>query len=133
MANGKVVATATLKFGGTEYKVDSMPTGKNQSSDAVEVTSLADSVKQFIPGAVVENDEITVTLFRGESDIAINAMGELEITANLSDGTTSGKATVTVKHANAIVTAVSYPSDEATGDRKGTYDVTFRPDGTTAA
>jgi hypothetical protein len=33
----------------------------------------------------------------------------------------------------AIVTKVSPPYIEATGDRKLVYDVTFRPDGSTAA
>ena len=42
-------------------------------------------------------------------------------------------ATVSVSFNELIVTKVAYPDQDASGDRKATYDVTFRPDGTEAA
>ena len=38
-------------------------------------------------------------------------------------------ATVPASFTKLIVTKVTYPSVDASGERKGTYDVTFRPNG----
>ena len=125
------VKSATLTFGATTYDMASGPTAKGETCEAVEVTALSDSVKQFINGALTENDEFTVTLYRkGSSDITPAATpAALTIAVTLENGSGTD-ATETVSYARAIVTKVSPPNIDASGDRKATYDVTFRPDGT---
>ena len=55
------VKSATLQFGEATYDVVAMPTDEGFTRDAIEVTALSDSIKQYIQGAVVELDEFTVT------------------------------------------------------------------------
>ena len=52
------VKSATLSFNSTSYEMASGPAAKGQTKEAVDVTALSDSVKQFIPGALVEDDEV---------------------------------------------------------------------------
>ena len=60
------IKTATLTFGSTAFEMASGPaaSGKGQTRDAVEVTALSDTFKQFIQGALTEDDEFTVSLYR---------------------------------------------------------------------
>ena len=128
------VKTATLTFGSNTYDVASMPTDEGFTRDAIDVTALADTFKQFIQGAVVELDEFTVTLYKkatGNIDKS-TAPGALSISVTLENGVDSD-ATATVSFNRCLVTKVSPPSIDASSDRKAVYDVTFRPDGTTAA
>lgn len=133
---GTKVVTATVKFGTKVLKVYNAPasSSKGQTREALEVTSLADTKRCYIPGALIEDDEITLTLVdEGEGMPTVSdTPAALEITATISDGVNTDK-TATVKYAKAIVTKVSPPSQDATGDRKATVDVTFRPDGSEAA
>lgn len=128
------VKSATLTFGSTAYDVSSMPVMKGETKDAIEVTALSDSVKQFVTGALKETDEFTVTLYqKGTGDITVDASpAALTISVTLENGV-DADVTATVKYDRCIVTKVSPPSIDASSDRKTTYDVTFRPDGTTAA
>lgn len=128
------VKTATLTFGSNTYDVASMPTDEGFTRDAIDVTALADTFKQFIQGAVIELDEFTVTLYKkatGNIDKS-TAPGALSISVTLENGVDSD-ATATVSFNRCLVTKVSPPSIDASSDRKAVYDVTFRPDGTTAA
>ena len=127
------VKTATLSFNSTAYEMASGPAMAGETKEAVDVTGLSDSVKQFIAGAVKEVDEFTVTLFqKGSGDITADASpAALTITVTLENGSGTD-ATASVSYARAIVTKVSPPSIDASGDRKATYDVTFRPDGTSS-
>ena len=125
------IKSATLTFGGTAYDMASGIAGKSETRDALEVTALSDQVKQFIVGALKEIDEFTLTLFQGTSDITIDtepAAASLSVT--LENGIDED-ATVTASFNRLIVTKVSYPTQDASGERKATYDVTFRPDGAT--
>ena len=128
------VKSATLTFGSSTFEMASGPAAKSQTKEAVEVTALADSVKQFIPGALVENDEVEVELYdKGSSMPAVGDTPEaLTITVKLSNGV-DADVTETVSYNKAIVTKVSAPSQDASGDRKATVSVTFRPDGSAAA
>lgn len=130
MANRYAIKSATLTFGGTTYPMASGVAGKSETKDAVEVTALSDSVKQFIAGALKETDEFTVTLFQADTgDISVDdTPAALSIAVVLEDGSGTDK-NATVSYAKAIVTKVAYASQDASGDRKGTYDVTFRPTG----
>ena len=125
------VKSATLEYGGTTYDMASGPAGKSETRDAIDVTALSENTKHFITGALKEVDEFTVTLFQGTSDITVDtAPASATISVVLENGVDSDTS-ISVKFNNLIVTKVVYPSQDASGDRKGTYDVTFRPDGTT--
>lgn len=127
------VKSATLEYGGTTYDMASGPAGKSETRDAIDVTALSENTKHFITGALKEVDEFTVTLFQGTSDITVDTTpASATISVVLENGVDSD-ATISVKFNNLIVTKVAYPAQDASGDRKGTYDVTFRPDGTTSS
>lgn len=132
--NRYAIKTATVTFGSKNFEMDTGFAMKPESKDAVEVTSLADSVKKFIPGALKEIDEFTLPLFqKGADDITVDdAPATLTITAKLENGETQD-VTVTVSYAKVIVTKVAPANVQASSDRKATYDVTFRPDGSESA
>lgn len=126
------VKSATLTFGGTAYEMDVGKTGKSETKEAIDVTSLADTAKRFIAGALKETDEFDVTLFQSSSDLTVDtAPAALAIAVTLENGIDSD-ATASVSIAKAIITKVNYPDQSGNGDRKGTYVVTFRPDGSVA-
>ena len=83
------VKSATLTFGSTTYEMESGPAAKGQTREAVDVTALADSIKQFIPGALVEDDEFSVSLYdKGASMPSVSdAPAALTITFHLLFGT----------------------------------------------
>jgi len=128
------VKSATLTFGSNTFEMASGPAAKSQTKEAVEVTALADSVKQFIPGALVEDDEFSVSLYdKGASMPSVSdAPAALTITVKLSNGQ-DADVTETVSYNKAIVTKVAAPDQDGSGERKATVDVTFRPDGSVAA
>ena len=124
------VKSATLSFNSNTFEMASGPAGKSETKEALDVTGLTDSVKRFIAGALKETDEFTVTLYQKSSgDLTVDtAPAALSLSVTLENGIDSD-ATVSVSIAKAIITKVAYPNQDASGDRKGTYDVTFRPDG----
>ena len=124
------VKSATLSFNSNTFEMASGPAGKSETKEALDVTGLTDSVKRFIAVALKETDEFTVTLYQKSSgDLTVDtAPAALSISVTLENGIDSD-ATVSVSIAKAIITKVAYPNQDASGDRKGTYDVTFRPDG----
>ena len=127
------VKSATLTFNSVTYDMASGPAMAAETKEAVEVTALSDSVKQFITGALKEVDEFTVTLYdKGANNLTVDtAPAALSISVTLENGVAD--ATATVSYAKAIVTKVAPPTIDARSDRKATYDVTFRPDGSVAA
>lgn len=127
------VKSATLTFNSVTYDMATGPAMAAETKEAVEVTALSDNVKQFITGALKEVDEFNVTLYdKGASNITVDATpAALTISVTLENGVAD--ATATVSYNKAIVTKVSPASIDASGDRKATYDVTFRPDGSVAA
>ena len=125
------VKTATMQFGTNTWEMATGPSAKGQTREATEVTSLADVFKQFIPGALIEDDEITVTIYdKGNSSrITVkDAPAALSFAVALSNGEDQD-VTADFSYVKAIVTKVSPPSQEGSGDRKATIDVTFRPNG----
>ena len=124
------IKSATLSFNSTSYEMASGPAGKSETKEALDVTGLTDSVKRFIAGALKETDEFTVTLYQKSSgDLTVDTSpAALSLSVTLENGIDSD-ATVSVTIAKAIITKVAYPNQDASGDRKGAYDVTFRPDG----
>jgi hypothetical protein len=106
------------------------PSGKSETRDAVEVTALTDQVKQFIPGALKEINEVSVTLYsKGEGDLTVDAApAVLKIEVVLSNGE-DADVSASVEYGKAIVTNATPAEQDAVGDRKATYQVTFRPSG----
>lgn len=132
MANRYAVKTGELTFNGTVYDTASLPAMAGEQREAVETTANSDTIKQFTKGAVKEVSEFTVTVFqKGAGDITVDMSGPLTIASVLENGT----ADVNHSHSynNVLVTNVSPPVIDATSDRKAVYDVTFKPDGSTAA
>jgi hypothetical protein len=124
------VKSATLTFGGTAYEMANGPSGKSETREAVEVTALTDQIKQFIPGAVKEINEFSVTLYsKGEGDLTVDAApAALKLDVVLSNGE-DADVSASVEFGSAMVTAVAPTEQDASGDRKATYQVTFRPSG----
>ena len=133
MANRYAVKSIVITFGGATYDAAALPAMKAETKEAVETTATSDAVKLFIPGALKEVDEFTVTLYqKGSGDITPDASpAALTLAVTLENGGTD--VTASVSYNKAIVTKVAPPSIDASGDRKATYDVTFRPDGSEAA
>lgn len=128
------VKSATMKIGSNTFEMANGPAAKSQTREAVEVTALSDSVKQFIPGALVEEDEVTVTIYdpgTGRPSVTDEA-AKIEFSVTLSNGK-SPDVTAAFSYEEGIVTKVSAPSQDATGDRKATLDVTIRPSGKQAS
>lgn len=131
MGNRYHVKSATMTFGSTVYEMASGPTAKGQTKEALDVTALADTFKQFIPGALVEDDELTVTIYDKGQDArpkVSDAPAALSFAVTLSNGSASD-VTADYSYVKAIVTKVSPPSQDGNGERKATIDVTFRPTG----
>jgi len=128
------VKSATLTFGSATYEMASGPAAKSQTKEAVDVTALSDSIKQFIPGALVEDDEFSVSLYdKGTGMPTVGTTpAALTIAVVLSNGQ-DDDVNASVAYNKAIVTKVAAPSQDGSGDRKATIDVTFRPDGSVAA
>lgn len=128
------VKSATLTFNSTTFEMASGPAAKGQTREAVDVTALADSFKRFIPGALTEDDEFTVSLYdKGTGMPAVSATpAALTISVTLGNGIDSD-VTEAVSYSKVIVTKVAPPSQDGSGDRKATVDVTFKPDGSQPA
>lgn len=129
------VKSSKLTFGETEYEMATGPAAKGETKEAVDVTALTDVIKQFIPGAVKEVDEFTVSLYdKGSGMPTVDAApAQLKLEVALDNGQVAQPVTATVTYNKAIVTKVTPPNHDASGDRKATIDVTFKPDGSVAA
>lgn len=125
------VKSATMTFGGTAYEMASGPTAPGWTREATDVTALGDTHKQFIPGALIEDDEITVTIYDKGPDNRpkkTDVPAALAFEVKLSNGEDVDiNADFTIP--KAIITKVSPPSQDGGGDRKATIDVTFKPNG----
>lgn len=129
MARNKI-KSATVKYGSATFEAYSAPSGKGETREALEVTAISDTVKQFIPGALKEIDEFTITLADQGSGMPTvdDEPKALEISVTLTDGTGSD-TTATATFSKVIVTKVAPATVEGAGDRKAAVDVTFRPTG----
>jgi len=135
MANRYAVKTATLTFGSATFDMETGPVMKAETREAVEVTALSDTVKQFITGALKEVDEFTIPVYmKGTGDLTVDTdAATLTIAATLDDGVVASPVSVSVSWNKAIITKVAPSQIQASSDRKALYDVTFRPDGSTAS
>ena len=128
------IKSATLTFGGATYEMAVGKAGQDENRPAIDVTSLGDTVKRFIKGALKEIGTIPVTLYqKSTGNITSDAApAALSLAVVLENGIDADQ-TATVSIPRAIVEDVKYPDQDASGDRKGTYTVEFRPDGSAAA
>jgi hypothetical protein len=135
MANRFALKNATLTFGTTTYDTSTIIVLPPQTREAVDVTANSDDVRQYIKGALKNNDEFTLTIYQKSSgNITVDdAPAALAVAGTLEDGVTTPDPTVSLNIPRAIVTKVSPPYIESTGDHKLVYDVTFQPDGSAAA
>lgn len=135
MGNRFALKNATLTFGTTTYDTSTIIVLPPQTREAVDVTANSDDVHQYIKGALKNNDEITLTIYQKSSgNITVDdAPAALAVSGKIEDGVTTPDPTVSLNIPRAIVTKVSPPYIDATGDRKLVYDVTFQPDGSAAA
>jgi hypothetical protein len=125
------VKSATLTFGSATYEMETGPHAPGWTRDPTDVTALNDTHKQYIPGALIEDDEITVTIYdKGPSarPQKSDPPAALSFEVKLSHGEDSD-ITANYSYVKAIVVKVTPPSQEGNGDRKATLDVTFRPNG----
>ena len=133
MGNRYHVAKATLKIGTKTFEMATGPHAKSKTREACEVTSLADAIKQFIPGALTEEDEFNVNIYdpgaddRPSTDDA-PAKIEFAVTLSRGQGTTDDKS-ADFSYEKGIVTHVGSPSHEGNGERKATLEITIRPNG----
>lgn len=117
-----VVATATLTFGSDVYKMKTLPADKPVSCDAIDVTCCDDGKRQFAPGALTVNGEISTTI-AGNVKPTINAKANLTLTIG-DDSVTCGPS---------VVKSVKPADIEAGGNREATWDVVFQPCGSDPA
>ena len=119
------VQSLTATFNGATYKVRSVPAGKTQNSDPVDVTTLDDTESTFLPGALV-NDEPFDMVVQGITEApAINTVSNLTLTVTYNDGNTDSAKTVTLS--NVILKGATPPNPDATGDRAANWTLHFQP------
>lgn len=119
------IQSLTATFNNATYKVRSVPAGKTQDSDPVDVTTLDDGASTFLPGALV-NDEPFDMVVQGITEApAINTVGDLTLTVAYNDGKTDTPKTVTLS--NVILKGATPPNPEANGERAANWTLHFQP------
>ena len=121
------VKSLSMTWNSTTYKVRSMPAGKGQSSDPVDVTTLDDVESRFIPGALANNKEFQAVVQGLTEAPAINTQADMTLTIVYNDGSTDTSKTVTIPAC--ILKDIDPPAADATGDRGANWTLTFQPGG----
>lgn len=122
-----------FKFGKTEIKVTQAPAARLQSCDPVDVTCLDENEEQFIPGAVMKNGVIQVIAQGLTEPPKLNSVGNIEIKASYSDGSSETPTEKTVTVPNCILKEITPPDPAANGDRAANWTLVFQPGGSAAA
>ena len=117
----------TLSFNSVDLGAVQAPSAQPQSSDPTDVTCLDDVAKQFIAGALLNNDQFDVTVQGLAAAPTINTVGSLVLTPTYTDGTNDSGTAVTIT--NCILVKVDPPNPEAGGDRAANWVLTFQPGG----
>ena len=126
-----VATTTTITFGGASYKVYSTPIRKPETREAVDVTTVDQTVAQFVAGAVVKGDEFTIKIAdEGQTIETSTAPAIFTISSTITDGTNSYTVSATFY---ALITKIAGSSIEGSGDRKAAIDITFQPSGNDSA
>lgn len=119
-----------VTFNNVQYAVPQAPSAQPQSSDPTDVTCLEDTEKQFIKGALLNNDTFDVVVQGVTEPPVVNTVGELSIEAVYCNGSADVTKTVTV--GPCILQNVQPPNPEAGGDRAANWTFTFQPGAVTA-
>ncbi|MBQ6007315.1 MAG: hypothetical protein IJL17_02165 [Kiritimatiellae bacterium] len=119
------VKSVTATFGSTAFKVVQAPSAQPQSSDPTDVTCLDDTAKQFIKGALLNNDTIDLVVQGINEAPVVNTVGSLMLTVVYCDGTNDVSKTVTI--GDCILQNAQPPNPEAGGDRAANWTLTFQP------
>ena len=125
------VKSVTATFGSTTFKVVQAPSAQPQTSDPTDVTCLDDPGKQFIKGALLNNDTFDLVVQGLNEPPTVNTVGSLTLTVVSCDGSTDTSKTVPV--GSCILTAVQPPNPEAGGDRAANFTLTFQPGAVTGS
>ena len=119
------VKSVTATFNGASYKVVQAPSAQPQSSDPTDVTCLDDTSKQFIKGALLNNDTFDLIAQGINEPPTPNTVGDLTLSVVYCDGTTDTTKSIAV--GKCILTNVQPPNPEAGGDRAANFTLTFQP------
>lgn len=119
------VKSVTATFGSTSFKVVQAPSAQPQSSDPTDVTCLDDTAKQFIKGALLNNDTFDLVVQGLTEAPTINTVGALTLSVAYCNG--SSDTTKTVAIGDCILQNVQPPNPEAGGDRAANWTLTFQP------
>lgn len=125
------VKSLTMTFNSVAYKVRSIPAGKGQSSDPVDVTTLDDVEERWIPGALTKNKEFQVVVQGLVEPPTLNTVADMTLTIVFNDGSTDTTKTVPIP--NCILKDIDPPAADATGDRAANFTMTFQPGGSDPA
>ena len=125
------VKSVQITFAGTTYEVPQAPSAQPQSSDPTDVTCLSDTAKQFIKGALLNNDTFDVVVQGVTEPPAVNTVGALSIVTVFCNG--SADVTKTFPVGDCILQNVQPPDPEAGGDRAANWTFTFQPGAVTAS
>ena len=125
------VKSVKVTFNNVEYAVPQAPSAQPQSSDPTDVTCLEDTAKQFIKGALLNNDTFDIVVQGVNEPPAVNTVGVLSIEAVYCNGSADVTKTVTV--GDCILQNAQPPNPEAGGDRAANWTFTFQPGAVTAS
>ncbi|MBO7685946.1 MAG: hypothetical protein J6V72_06165 [Kiritimatiellae bacterium] len=125
------VKSVTATFGSSTFKVVQAPSAQPQSSDPTDVTCLDDTAKQFIKGALLNNDTFDLVVQGITEAPTVNTVGALTLSVIYCDG--SADTTKSVAIGNCIVQNVQPPNPEAGGDRAANWTLTFQPGAVTVS
>lgn len=119
------VKSVTATFGSTSFKVVQAPSAQPQSSDPTDVTCLDDTAKQFIKGALLNNDTFDLVVQGLTEAPTINTVGALTLSVAYCNGSSDTPKTVSI--GDCILQNVQPPNPEAGGDRAANWTLTFQP------
>lgn len=119
------IKSVTATFGSTTFKVVQAPSAQPQSSDPTDVTCLDDTAKQFIKGALFNNDTFDLVVQGLTEAPTVNTVGAVTLSVDYCNG--SSDTTKTVSIGDCILQNVQPPNPEAGGDRAANWTLTFQP------
>lgn len=124
------VKSVKVTFNNVEYAVPQAPAAQPQSSDPTDVTCLEDTAKQFIKGALLNNDTFDVVVQGVDTAPVVNTVGAVTLAVVYCNG--SADMTKSVSIGDCILQNVQPPNPEAGGDRAANWTLTFQPGAVTA-
>ncbi len=125
------VKSVKVTFDNVEYAVPQAPAAQPQSSDPTDVTCLEDTAKQFIKGALLNNDTFDVVVQGVDTAPVVNTVGAVTLAVVYCNG--SADVTKSVSIGDCILQNVQPPNPEAGGDRAANWTLTFQPGAVTVA